>query len=73
MTDTSHLEALQVGLSHERARLADAKTESERALRTIWVQQYERQIADERAFLGMPAETPVDEMTDDEILADLFM
>lgn len=72
MIDRSHLDALQVGLSHERIRLANAKTPLERELRTIWVQQYERQIADEYVFLGIEPPPPVEEMTADEMLAELF-
>lgn len=53
MPDTSHLVALQIGLAHERARLASARSEPERASRAVWVAQREREIAGEFAFLGM--------------------
>ena len=69
MKDRSHLNALQVGLSHERMRLANAKTAGEKALRSVWVRQYEKQIADERAFIGLCDELP--ELSDDELLAEL--
>ena len=69
MKDESHLNALQVGLSNERVRLANAKTSGEKELRAVWVRQYEKQIADERAFLGLGDELP--EMSDDELLAEL--
>lgn len=70
MTDTSHLIALMTGLSHERERLANAKSDGEREMRAVWVGQFEKQIADEYAFLGMrPGE--VVEMSDDDLLAEL--
>ena len=34
--DVSHLIALQAGLAHERERLADAKSDKERATR-VWL------------------------------------
>jgi hypothetical protein len=69
--DTSHLVALQTRLSHERARLNNAKTPREIASRTVTVQGIEREIAGEYKFLGM---TPPDElpaMSDDDLLAEL--
>jgi hypothetical protein len=67
--DFSHLHALEHGLHNERARLASAKTESERALRSVWIRQREREIAQERVFLGIPADHgDTDTMTDDELL-----
>lgn len=60
MTDTSHLDALQLRLSHERDRLARAKTEQEREMRRVWVAQIEKEIGLER------------DMTDDELLAELM-
>jgi hypothetical protein len=50
-------------------RLANAKTDGEKALRSVWVRQYEKQLADERAFLGLGDELP--ELSDDELLAEL--
>lgn len=50
-TDLSHLQALTDRLSHEQARFAAAKSDGERALRTVWMQQIEREIAQERSFL----------------------
>lgn len=40
-------------------------------MRAVWVAGIEREIAEERRFLGMPAETTMPEMTDDELLAAL--
>jgi hypothetical protein len=67
--DFSHLHALEHGLHNERARLASAKTEGERALRAAWIRQREREIAQERIFLGLPLDpVDTDAMTDDELL-----
>jgi hypothetical protein len=66
MRDDSHLNALELGLSHERARLANAKTDAERALRAVWVNGYEKQVADERKRLGMSEAHP--ELSDDDLL-----
>lgn len=70
--DTSHLNALRVRLSHERVYFANAKKDGERALRTVWVAQIEKEISAELAFLGMVEDAADDaEMTDDELLASL--
>ena len=70
MTDHSHLLTLMTILSHERERLANAKSDQERALRSVWVSQLEREIAAEEAFLGLE---PIDHtMSDDELLAELL-
>jgi hypothetical protein len=69
--DHSHLHALEHGLHNERVRLASAKNERERALRTAWVAQREREVASERRFLGLADEPEPINMTDDELLAEL--
>jgi hypothetical protein len=71
--DTSHLVALMTGLSRERQRLANARTEQERALRTVWVRQSEKEINAEERFLGM-TETDWNEpeMSADELMAELM-
>lgn len=61
----SHLNALQVALSKERSRLANAKTAAERELRSVWVKQLEKEVAHEETNF------PVCELSDDEILAEL--
>lgn len=68
--DRSHLIALEIGRSHEAERLANARTANERALRTVWLRQYDDQIVRERAFLGLP---PADAFTDADadLLAEL--
>ena len=70
MQDLSHLHALEVRLSHERERLAKAKTVKERELRQVWVNQCEKEIAGEYTFLGIAPEDIA--MTDDELLAALL-
>lgn len=71
MADLSHLSALQVRLSHERDYLAGAKSAQERELRTVWITQIEKEIANERSFLGLKDEPAPPEMTTDELLAEL--
>jgi len=69
--NTPHLHALELGLYHEKQRLAAAKSESERQLRQVWVNQRQKEIDGERKFLGL---SPVDStvaLTDDELLAAL--
>lgn len=61
--DFSHLNALELCLSHERAREPNA-------LRAVWIAKIEREIAGERAFLGLPAVVASD-LTDDELFAEL--
>lgn len=67
---TAHLDALRIGLSREKARLANAKSRQERELRTVWAAQIEREIEQELKFLGI-TEEPLPEMSDDELLAAL--
>lgn len=67
MIDYSHLDALELGLSHERERLRLARSPEEIAYREVWVSQYEREIASERELLGLPATDS--ELSLDEILA----
>lgn len=70
--DFSHLTALEIGLSHERARLAAARKAPEIALRTVWVAQYEKEIAGELKRLGLAETEILPEMSDDELLAELM-
>jgi predicted mannosyl-3-phosphoglycerate phosphatase (HAD superfamily) len=71
--DTGHLVALMTGLSRERQRLAAARTEQERALRTVWVRQSEKEVNSEERFLGM-TETDWNEpeMSADDLMAELM-
>lgn len=68
--DLSHLNALQCRLSRSRIALSEAKTDDERAMRTIWLKQCEKEIAGEMAFLGIVA-TELPEMTVDELFNEL--
>jgi len=68
---TSHLNALEIRLSHERGHLAKAKSENEKALRRVWIAQIEKEIADEQKFLGIESESE-SEISDDELLAALL-
>ena len=67
---STHLHYLELQLSNERSRLADAKSDSERELRKVWVSQLEREIAKEIEFLGGKAQD-LTEIDDDELLAEL--
>lgn len=75
MTDLTHLNALYTRLSNEKSRLAEAKTDQERRLRTVWVQQIQREIYSEYQFLGIQNEVNPDEvemdLSDDDLLAEL--
>lgn len=70
--NTTHLDALNIRLSHERGYLAAEKTAKGRELRQAWIAQVEKEIAAERAFLGLPAEEQMDDMSADELLAELL-
>lgn len=70
MTDLTHLNALEVNLSHERVRLSQATAAQDIALRKVWVAQLEREVADEYVFLGIAPTTGVD-LSVDELLAEL--
>lgn len=59
----SHLNALQLRLSNERNYLAKAKTEKEKALRKVWIEQIEKEIAIEATFWP--------DMSDEELLREL--
>lgn len=65
----THLDALELNLSNERARLAAATSPKEIALRRVWVAQLEKEVASELAFLGKSA--PTLDMSDDELFREL--
>ena len=69
--DITHLTALQTRLAHEHEYLAAAKSESEIALRKVWIAQVEREIAAEKVFLGLE-EIAADEMSVEDLLAELM-
>lgn len=66
--DLSHLNAIQDRLFRERQRMERA-TGKERELRTVWVAQAEKELADEYKRLGIEPETR--EISDEELLAEL--
>jgi len=70
--DRSHLDALELSLSRERVRLQQAKTDGEKRQREVWVAQIEKEISDERAFLGIDEPEPDQEMSDEDLLAQLM-
>lgn len=65
----THLNALRINLSNERARMETAKSEAERELRSVWVIQLEKEIAAEMKFLGF-VETEI-EISDDDLFNEL--
>lgn len=67
--DFSHLDAIQLRLSNERVRLANAKTDAEKRQRAVWVAAAEKELFDERNFLGISAVSV--EMSDENLLAEL--
>ena len=75
--DLSHLKALNTRLSHERGYLASAKTEKDRVFRRHQIESVTKEISGEIAFLkkrniAVPQDLePVDDMDDDELLAEL--
>jgi hypothetical protein len=71
MTDFAHLDILNVSLSRERERVASAKSDGERTLREVRVQQIEKEITHERVFLGLPGDAKIEFISDDDLLAEL--
>ena len=61
----NHIDVLNLMLSHERARLAESNTESEKALRKVWVKQLEKEIEGEKKFISD------NNMSDDDLLSEL--
>jgi hypothetical protein len=51
MYNTDHLNTLQLRLSHERARLANATKPDEIVQRSVWVAQCEKEVQREIEFL----------------------
>lgn len=66
-----HLSALEIRRSHEIGYRAAATSKNERDLRDVWIKQIEKEIASERAFLGLPPEVEFPEMSDADLLAAL--
>jgi hypothetical protein len=68
MIMSTHLNALMLNLSNERIRLSNAKDAGEIALRTVWVKQLPKEIADELAI----DPEPFSDTSADELLMALF-
>lgn len=66
----THLNALKINLSNERARMETAKSSKERELRAVWVKQLEKEIENEMKFLGV-IETEI-EISDDDLFNELM-
>jgi hypothetical protein len=64
-----HLSALELNLSNERIRFANAKTNEERELRKVWVMQLESEVSAERKFIG--CETSAYDIDADDLLGQL--
>mgnify|MGYP007104205269 CR=1 FL=1 len=77
MYTTEHYVSLRNNLSNEKARLESACSQSEIELRSVWVQQLEKEIAAEEKFLAskgisVQAEATDQEMSDDFLLKELL-
>lgn len=73
MTDFSHLDAIDLRLSHERTRVAQAKTNKEREWREHNVRMIEQERASEIKFLennGVKFSSIDEILSDDELLRD---
>ena len=70
--DLSHLDAIQSRIGREKARMAAATSENERAFRAREIKAAEKELAAEYKFLGI-APLSLDEilLSDDELLAEL--
>lgn len=66
-----HLDILELRLSNERVRLANAKTDKEREMRAAWVAQAAREVQREKEFCGMVSEV-AEGLDDDDLLDELL-
>lgn len=76
---TEHYTALMTRLSNGKAYLAAATKHSEIELRTVWIAQIEKEIAQEELFLKSKGisvfqtlSSEVDNMSEDDLLAELL-
>lgn len=77
MYDTTHYVALITRLSNEKGYLTLATNQTEIELRSVWIKQIEKEIAQEVEFLKSKGidvyHSEVDnELSDDDILNELF-
>lgn len=66
----THLDALELRLSHEKARAFQETNSKALRMREVWIAGIKKEIADEKAFLGIKDEPEI-EMTDAELLSAL--
>ena len=71
MTDFSHLDAIDLRLWEERARLRIATKANEIALRTVWVAQIEKERTAEVKHLGIES-IESETLSDEDLLAELL-
>lgn len=77
MYDTTHYAALMTRLSNEKDYLALATKQSEIELRTVWIKQIEKEIAQEAEFLKSKGidvyQATIDNtLSDEDLLNELF-
>jgi hypothetical protein len=71
MVDLTHLNELQRLQRAEQDRLSRAANDSEKSIRTVWVDQLQKEVDSEMRFLGiepLPAEKI---LSDDEVMSEL--
>lgn len=69
--DIEHLNALEFRLHNETTRLKSAKTAKERAHRTVWVAQAQRELDREKERLGLTGGNEEIDLSDEDLLAEL--
>lgn len=77
MYDTTHYAALMIRLSNEKGYLALATKQSEIELRSVWIKQIEKEIAQEVEFLKSKGidvyqATGDNALSDEDLLNELF-
>jgi hypothetical protein len=73
--DTTHLDSLYMRLSHEKERFEKAKSDSEKEIRRVWVAQLEKEIEQEKQFLGIEDIRPDKvncTLSDEDLLSELL-
>ena len=76
MDDLMHLHSLELRLSNERMRLSEATSQAEKELRSVWVNQLEKEIKGEIEFLAskgiMVSKVTIKDKDADAILKELL-
>lgn len=77
MYNTTHYAALMTRLSNEKGYLALATKQSEIKMRTVWIKQIEKEIAQEAEFLKSKGidvyhNTADNNLSEDDLLSELF-